>query len=338
MIATSQQRKTDTSVGIISISSQLPPDVETVREVFHSEGIDYSESVAEQLGIQQIHVYKGQNKTDLAIAAAKECLKMSGISAKDLGAIIDFSVMPEEYVVPSWSISNPIQQELGAVNAMNIGFGGNGATNLLVALHYVCALIKTCQINTALLVAADIAIKGNRVLLGSGPLTVLGDGASALIVSKETGLCEILDIELGNDCCRHDIAYIRGGGIAFPDREDLYKLQIDHQKLDLKSAWSATKQKSDIVRQREGLEYSEIAHLIFPGISANDQKLGLETFGRKEPTGFENNRRLNGHMQAIDISMGLQQLINRPKRQNREWGIACSHGWGFACGAMLVRC
>lgn len=333
----SQTKTAANPVGIIALAYQFPPDKESVRDIFKNEGFDYNKAIGQQLGIEQVHVNKDRCKTNLALAAAKSCMQKSGISPEMLDVIIDFSVMPQDYVVPSWCISNQIQHELKAVNAFNIGFGGNNTTNLLVALQFVRALIKTGQVKTALLVATDIAIAGNRVIQGPNPLTVLSDGASALLVKNEGGLCEILDIEIGSDASRHNVFCIRGGGLAFPDREDLYKVQIDADKLDLDQAWRCVKLMSDKLLQKRAIGYPEISRLIFPAISAQDSELGLKTFGMQNLKDARTNLNQNGHIQATDININLLQLMERPHKEKPELGLVCSHGWGFSYGAMLVR-
>ena len=57
---------------------------------------------------------------------------------------------------------------------MNLGFGGGGTTNLLVALRFVSSLIKADDdVKTALLIASDVSIPGNRVINHDNPLTIL---------------------------------------------------------------------------------------------------------------------------------------------------------------------
>jgi 3-oxoacyl-[acyl-carrier-protein] synthase III len=338
-MSNSQKTKTITgNIGIVAIACEIPPDRETIGDILKNERIELSDSSKQALGFESVSSFKGTGKTDLAVIAARKCLQKSGYAASDIGAIIDFSVMPEEFVVPSWSISNKIQQELGAVNAANMGFGGNGTTNLLVALNYASALILTHEIKTAMLVAVDTAISGNRVIGGKAPLTVLGDGASAILVAENAGACEIVDIELSSNGDLHDVSFIPGGGLAFPIREDLYKFKIDQDKFNASKAWNGVKNKADILLHRQGVSYHEIAHVVFPSISEADTLLGCKTFNCGNADYFKNNGRFFGHIQATDLSLHLEQLIGRPRKlQDTEWTLIGSHGWGFTYGAMLIR-
>jgi 3-oxoacyl-[acyl-carrier-protein] synthase III len=298
----------------------------------------FSDAIGRDLGIEQVPVYSGQNRTDPAITAANESLLKAKINPEEIGAIIDFSVLPEDYVVPSWCISNRIQAEIGAVNAFNIGCGGNGTTNLLVALQFACSLIKSGQIKTALLVASDVAIKNNRVVKGkNSPLTIIGDGASALLVAEGDGLCEILEIELGSDGSRHDIYLIRGGGLAFPDRKDLYTIHLDYEKLDLRLAWGNVKTIADELLKRQGLTQNELAYLIFPGISKINSKVGYDIFNMTGQMEFENNRTHYGHLHGTDIILNLSIAVELSKDSARKVALLCSHGWGFTYGAALIK-
>ncbi len=331
-----EQNKAET-IGVAAIACRVPDKVMSIRDVFASEGAPYGESIAERLGVDQVRVYDGPSKTAPAIDAARECLAQSGFNADDIDIILDFSVLPEDYVVPAWCISNPIQQEIGARNAVNMGLAGNNTTGLIFALRSAYSLVKSGQARAVLLASSDVAISGNRVLGNDSPLSVIGDGASALIVAAGSGVCEIVDSALESDAERHDVLCIQGGCIAHPARDDLYRINVNWEKLDLFQAWHNTRRMADNVLQKNNLSYQDIHHLFFPGISAADKAMGLELLGQKSCGKLDSNRRTSGHMQATDICINLEQVSKRERSGDREWGLILSHGWGFAYGAMLVR-
>jgi 3-oxoacyl-[acyl-carrier-protein] synthase III len=335
----SLEKKPDSvSVGIVAMAHNFPPYTRTVKDVFQDEGVSIDSRVDDEIGINQVHVFDGEWKSDLALAAAKECLLRAGLQATEIDVIVDFSSLPQDYVVPSWCMSNKIQHELGARNAFNLGFGGGGATSLLVALKFVSFLIKTDDdVKTALLIASDVSIPGNRVINSQSPMTVLGDGASAVIVTMGTGVCEIIGAELCSDGDRHDVFYIPGGGLAHPDRLDLYRLEVRPEKYSAISAFEALEGVSQKVTQRSGVSLHEVSNFVGPNVSTKNQALLAKTLGFSNKDPFKKNRQKYGHVQATDLVVNLSEVLESRSGRSRELGLVCSDGWGFLSGAMLVK-
>ena len=120
--------------------------------------------------------------SNLAVAAAREALARAQVNPLDVSVVIEYSILPQEYLVPVWNMSNKVQAEVGAVKSFVVGFSGGGASNFMVALSAAAAMLsENDSMKTALLVTGDATIPGNRVLSPADPVTVLGDGASAVV-------------------------------------------------------------------------------------------------------------------------------------------------------------
>jgi 3-oxoacyl-[acyl-carrier-protein] synthase-3 len=329
--------KSQNPVGIVSTAYCLPPCNIQVRDVFRQESLEFDSAIAKQIGINHVHVFEGKWRSQLALDAARECLFKAGLNANEIDVVVDFSVLPQDYVVPSWCISNWIQHELGAKNAINFGFGGGGTTNLLTALKFVVSLIRTEKANKALLISTDVAIRGNRVINQDGPLTVLGDGASAVIVSKDPEVCEILNIELWSDGRQNDVFCIPGGGLAYPDRLDLYRLRIDADGYSEQLSLQNLKSLTERAVEKAGINLSDITVFVNPNISAKDRSKFAKVFGSSEDDSFGENRSKYGHIQGTDFVINLSQLINTSIEGQHKLAAVCSHGWGLSYGAMIVR-
>lgn len=328
-----------TSVGIASIAYTFPPKKMLVEDIVQNEKIANASKFDSDIGIEQVYVFEGEWRSELALLSAKECLSRAELKAEQIDVIIDFSVMPQDYVVPSWCMSNQIQHQLGARNAFNLGFGGGGSTNLLVALRFASSLIQADEeVKTALLIATDVAIPGNRIINPDNPLTVLGDGASALILTEGKGVCEIIRTNLLSEGKQHDVLSIPGGGLAFPDRLDLYHLEVSQKKYSQEAAFIQLKKVVSHVARRSGVEIEDIAHFIGTNISQRDQAKLTETFGVSNRYPYRENRRQYGHVQATDLVVNLSQFIEGRGAHERDFGVICSHGWGFLSGATLINC
>lgn len=201
------------------------------------------------------------------------------------------------------------------------------------------SLIKEEEdVKTALLIASDVSIPGNRVINRDSPMTILGDGASALIVTEGSGVCEIIRTELMSKGHRHDVFLLPGGGIAHPDNIDQYRLKIHPKKYSPASAFNTLKDISHQAVQLAGVNLNEVANFIGPNISAKDQAQFADTFGLSNGDPFKQNRRRYGHVQATDFVINLSQILENRGEHAKELGLVCSHGWGFLSGAMLIKC
>ncbi|MCA1709930.1 MAG: hypothetical protein LC808_44270, partial [Actinobacteria bacterium] len=192
----------------------FPPSTCTLADICGAEQVDPSDPALQRIGIESVHAADGQSGSDLALAAAERALAAAGITGKDIDVIVDYTVLPQEYLVPVWNLGNKLQHQLGATKAFALGFSGGGSTNLLVALRFATDLIRANDnVRTALLFGAEIAIPGNRVLNPTQPVTVLGDGASAVVLVAGGDGIVVLGTEIASDATYHDVCYIPGGAL-----------------------------------------------------------------------------------------------------------------------------
>src|SRR5262245_26958036 len=166
--------------GILAVAGALPDETRAAGDLLREEGAPSSPDVLERLGVESVHLARGQTASALALEAARRALTAAEVDAASLDLIVDYSTLPQEYLAPAWNMSNRIQAELGAKNAWTVGFSGAGASGLPLALDCARAVLSGDEgSGTALLVGADVTIPGNRVLNPENPVAVMGDGASA---------------------------------------------------------------------------------------------------------------------------------------------------------------
>ncbi|MEJ2715520.1 MAG: hypothetical protein P8182_00010 [Deltaproteobacteria bacterium] len=331
--------KTETgsvAVRIVSTSCCLPPREMLVEDVCKSEQVKLESATADGLGITRFRVFEGKWRSQLALAAAKECLKKASLKGSEIELVVDYSALPQDYVVPSWCMSNKIQAELGAAKAFNLGFGGGGTTNFLTAVKFAASLIKTAEVKNALLISADVALPGNRVINPDTPLTVLGDGGSAVILSRGRSGCEVMSVELWSDGRLNDVSFVEGGGLANPDRLDLYRLRVDTAMYSQDSSLDTLKAVTRRAAENAGVGMDELSTFITPNISANDRESFERVFGLTLDDPFGANRRQYGHMHGADFVVNLSQVASIRSEKRSRFVAVCSHGWGFSYGAMIV--
>jgi 3-oxoacyl-[acyl-carrier-protein] synthase-3 len=328
----------DPTLGILSAAVRLPRRTRPVPEIFAEEGVGEGEGLARRLGIERVPVAEGERGSELALAAAREALERAGVAAADVDVIVDATALPQEYLVPAWSMSNKLQHELGSKRAFTIGFSGAGATGFQVGLHFAACLVRSDpRIRHLLWLAADLAIPGNRVLAPEDPVTVLGDAASAVLLGRDAERDIVVDTALASDGALHDVCYIPGGAMAHPDRRDLFRLRLDRAAYRAASPVGPLRALAERILRRHGLVFSDVAVHLHPNVSAPDGAELEAAFGTSGSSAARANLADHGHLQANDFVVNWLSAGSGGTLRPGDWILAASHGFGFTSGVSLLR-
>ena len=318
-----------------------PAEAHTVARISDDEGVTLSDDALDRLGIDTVSVGAGTSGPELALEAATRALEDAGVGGKELGLIVDYSMLPQHFLVPVWNLGNKLQHELGATNAFTLGFSGGGTSNFHVALRFAAdLLLANDNLRTALLFGADMAIPGNRLINREDPVTVLGDGASALVLAADAGGTTVVGTELISDGTYHDVCYIPGGALAqldHDDQADLYRLQIDATRLAAAPTGATLERLGQQLAERTGTDLSAVKHVIFPNISAADDAACRAVWDAPPLPVVEANRRQRGHVQANDLVANLQSVTASNGCTAGDLLLVGSHGMGFTAGVSLLR-
>lgn len=329
---------TATDVGIVAAACELPPERRSLESVFSEEGADLTPELASELGIEEVPVCTGQTGSELSLASAQRAIELAELKASKIDVIIDYTVMPQEYLVPSWNMSNKIQHELGAKKAITLGFSGTGPSSLHVAISFATALIQADEkINTALLIAADTAIPSNRVLNPGTPMTILGDGASAVVLQRGAEKWKILDTALHSDGGMHDVCYIPGGSLMHPDDPDLYRLQLNHERFTETTKMEKLKELAGTVLDRNGFSLDDVAYFLYSNISAADQAEFAHTFDVSSDKVSAGVLAGHGHVHGTDLVLNFMAASDGAATHEGDLILMGSHGMGFLSGVSLIR-
>jgi 3-oxoacyl-[acyl-carrier-protein] synthase-3 len=287
-------------------------------------------------GITACYVCQEETGSDLALAAARRALAQADKPGAAMDVVIDYSVLPQEYLVPAWNMSGKIQHEVGATKSFTLGFSGGGATNFLVALQAAHALLTTdAAVQHALLVAADVALPGNRLLPPERPVTVLGDGASAVVLCRDGAGPRVLDVQLHTDGALHDVCYIPGGAIVHADAPEQYRMVLDRARYDAAPRHATLRGLSDAVLAAHGLHPAQVARLVLPGYAVGEQAACAAVLGFR-PEQVLPFAPVGGHVQGTDLVRGLvAALADIP---SGGYVLLASEGMGYQYGAALLAC
>ncbi len=328
-------------VGILSASCQLPKAKYSVEDLFREEGANYSLEIAARLGIKQVHLQNGavnETASNMAVAAGREALERAKVDPQTVNVVVEYSIMPQEYMVPVWNMSNKVQAEVGAAKSFVVGFSGGGASNFMVALTSAAAMLsENEELKTALLVTGDITIPGNRILNPEDPVTVMGDGASAVVLQRNAPGGVVIDTELWSNGANHDVCYIPGGSLVHPDNIDLYRMQLDKTRYDSSPKFETLRRMSDELLARARLSLSDVAWVLCSNISAKDEAELQTIFDNKVSHVCSTNRELHGHLQGTDFPLNYLSLVGSGNVKPNDYILAVSHGMGATAAVTLLR-
>jgi 3-oxoacyl-[acyl-carrier-protein] synthase-3 len=329
------------AVGILSASHQLPQSTRSLEDLFREEGANYAPEVVARLGIKQVHLQNGaanETASNMAVAAARAALRQAKVDPQTVDVVVEYSIMPQEYLVPVWNMSNKVQAEVGAPKSFVVGFSGGGSSNFMVALSSAVAMLSENEaLKTALLVTGDTTIPGNRVLNPTDPVTVLGDGASAVVLQRNASGNTVIDTELWSNGDNHDICYIPGGSLVHPEDISLYRMQLDRARYDAAAKTQVLREMADRVLARAELTFSDLSFVLCSNISAEDEAEMQKAFENKISPVCASNRESHGHLFGTDFSLNYLSLVNSGQLRQGDYILAVSHGMGVTAAVTLIR-
>ena len=328
-------------VGILAAACHLPAQRRSVEDLFREEGASFSSNISTKLGIDHVPLRNGdgnETASNMAVAAAREALQRAKVEPISVNVVIEYSFMPQEYLVPVWNMSNKVQAEVGASKAFVIGFSGGDSSNFSVALSSAAAILsENDSLKTALLVTGDTTIPGNRLLNPSDPVTVLGDGASAVVLQRGASSSVVVDVELWSEPDNQDICYIPGGSLIHPDDISLYRLQLDKARYDSFPKQETLRQMSDRLLARWGLKLADVHTVLCANISAEDEAALQEAFEGKISSVCGSNRQSHGHLFGTDLPLNYLSLVEQDGLKQGEHLLLISHGMGTTAAVSLLR-
>lgn len=325
-------------VGIVAAACFLPAGRRYVLDLFPEECGPGASANAPGIGIDEVPAVENETGSALGLAAAQQALQKAGITGAQVDVIIDYTILPQDYLVPAWNMSNRLQHELGAAKAFTVGFSGGGSSNFLVAVTSAVALLQANEkLQTALLVGADLTLPGNRVLHPADPVSVLGDSAGALVLRRDALTNVFVDAELISDGTLHDVCYIPGGGLAHPEDPGLYRLMLDKKRYDQKTKTATLRQMTDTILTRAGIGLNDVAYVLYPNLSRQDQAEFQQALALKPEQMCSSMLRSHGHLQGTDLVVNYLAMLESGTVKPGDYFLAASHGMGFMPAVTLFR-
>lgn len=194
-------------IYIRGTGSYLPPKVLHNRDI--EKILDTTDEwIAQRTGVRERRVADPEvAASDLALEASKAALDMAGFKIKDLPLIILATITPDTHC-PSGA--NWLQAKLGADNAVTFDVTA-ACSGFLFALNVAEQYLKAGTFPYVLVVASEIM---TRTLNWKDRSTAIlwGDGAGAVLLSREGGGPEILSSHIHTDGAGGANLLMPGGG------------------------------------------------------------------------------------------------------------------------------
>ncbi len=195
-------------IKVIGVSSAVP--TQKINNIDYSSvfGEDVVKKTIESTGVRTTyHSIDKQMASDLAFVAAKDLLEKKDISPSDIGILL-FISSHHDYIAPATSFV--LQKRLG-IPIDSIVFDINlGCSAFVYGLHVASSLLKTTNINKALVLIGD---SSSRVVSPKDTSRLLfGDSGAAFLIEKTEEDKDKISFGFKSDGNRFDDIYIPAGG------------------------------------------------------------------------------------------------------------------------------
>lgn len=312
---------------IIGFGHFLPRKIMTNTDL--SKIVDTSDEwIFSRTGIKQRHIAeKNELTSGLAINAAKNAIKNSGIDSKEIDYIIVATTTPDE-TFPS--TASKVQEALkgGLIPAFDVQAVCSG---FIYSIQLADALIKAEKAKKILVIGSETLSKivdweDRRTCV------LFGDGAGAVVLSECEDDGGILSINLYSDGSWHDSLYADGGPSL---DQKVGKIRMKGQDVFKQAVNKLTESTTESLNHC-GKNISEIDWLIphqanLRIINGTARKLGIDDEKVIKTVSFHANT------SAASIPLALSTSIESGKIKKGDIIALCAIGGGLTWGSCILK-
>lgn len=293
--------------------------------------------ILERTGIRERHIAgEGQATSDLAVEAAKQCLRKRGIDASDIDCIIVGTVTPD-MLFPATACL--VQSKLGAKNAW--GFDLSAACSAFTYSLQVGAKFIESGVHKKVLVIGADTMSSITDYTDRSTCILFGDGAGCVLLEPcEEGEVGLIDFHHEVDGSGGSALQMPAGGSLKPSSHETVDAREHYIRQDGQTVYKFAVRKmmeaSETVLRNNNIEGSEIAAFIPHQankriILATAERLGMPL----ERVVINIDRYGNTTGGTIPLAMGTALEEGRLKKGDLV--LLASVGAGFTVGATLLR-
>jgi 3-oxoacyl-[acyl-carrier-protein] synthase-3 len=321
---------------ISALGTYVPPRLLTNADL--EKMVETSDQwIVDRTGIRQRHIVEnGQATSDLAVEAARACLRERGIEPNEVEHIVVGTVTPDMFF-PSTACL--VQHKLGCPGAW--GFDISAACSAFVyALQCGAQYVASGSHKKVLVIGADV-MSSIIDYTDRATCVIFGDGAGAVLVEPADGdglgIIDYLHEVDGSGGCS---LYMPGGGSLHPSSHETVdkKMHFVHQDGQAVFKYAVRKMADMCERllERNGYSGKDIDCFIphqanLRIIRATGDRLGLR------PESVITNIEEFGNTTAGTIPLAMQTARDRGKLKKGDLVLLAAVGAGFTAGATLLR-
>lgn len=331
-----RQKRSVTGIKILGSGSYVP-EIVLRNEDLAELGCD-TEWIKQRTGILERRIAsEDQATSDLAIAAAQDCLEKSGLTVDDIDLILVATMTPDHYA-PSTSCI--VQNRLGCkapafdLNAACSGF----IYGLITAAQFVSS---GCYRRVLLIGAETMARLVNPKDIKTVPL--FGDAAGAVIIGpSEEGdkSCGILSFELGSDGSQGELLLIPSGGFREPVtveriKEGRHYLHMDGRPVFKWAVRQVAQATRNVVADAD-LTLDDIDAFIFHQANIRILDAAVNDLGIDQAKVFTNLQNY-GNTSAGSVPLAIDEAISVGLIKPGSKTVLCGFGAGLTWGAAVFQ-
>ena len=323
---------------ISAVGSFVPPRLLTNADLEKMVTTN-DEWIIERTGIRQRHlVDPGTATSDLAAAAAIDCLQRRGIPASDLDAILVATVTPD-MLFPATACL--VQHKIGAQGAW--GFDLSAAcSGFIYALQVGAKFVESGAHKKVMVIGADV-MSSILDYTDRSTCILFGDGAGAVLLEP----CNETASEIGLVDFIHEIdgagatsLYMPGGGSLHPSTIDTVnaKMHFVHQEggAVFKVAVRKMAELSEALLTRNGLTPADVDLFIPHQANKRIIMATAERLGMPEEKIVINIGEY-GNTTAATIPLAMNTALSEGRLKKGMTILLASFGGGYTIGATLLR-
>jgi len=321
---------------ISSVGAYVPPRLLTNADLEKMVATN-DQWIVERTGIRERHlVDKGVATSDLAVEAAKCCLKKRGVEASEIEVIIVATVTPD-MMFPATACL--VQDKLGAKGAW--GFDLSAAcSGFPYALQVGAKLIESGMHKKVLVIGADV-MSSIIDYTDRATCVIFGDGAGAVLLEPcDEGEIGLIDYWHEVDGSGAVALNMPAGGSLHPTTAETVaaKQHFVHQdgQAVYKFAVRKMAEAAETVLARNGVEGKDLSCFIPHQANKRIILSTAERLGMPESAVIINIDRY-GNTTAATIPLAMQTAMDEGRLKKGDLVLLASVGAGFTVGATLLR-
>ena len=330
---------------IIGIGKYVPDNVVTNQDL--SKFMDTSDEwITERTGIKERRwVTPGSDDTTatMGVKAAKQAIERSGLDKDDIDFIIFATLSPDMYF-PGPGVQVQHALDIKTVGALDVR---NQCSGFIYALSVADNFIKTGMYKNILVIGSELHSHGlDKTTRGRGVSVIFGDGAGAVVVSREEDTSKgILSTHLHSQGEHAEELVVKAPGmgtrwvtdiIADNDENDESYFPYMNGQFVFKNA---VVRFSEVIMEglkKNNLQKENIDILIPHQANLRIAQFIQKKFGLTDNQVFNNIMRY-GNTTAASIPLALCEAWEEGKINEGDTVVLAAFGSGFTWGSVIIK-